>query len=95
MRTFLFNDIEFIGINPDESISSDNPLFSNYHTFKFIEKDSRKSVPNLTPIVGHDICKMFSAQAYHATSDHRHLKNIVDLITVIKDKKYSWLTEVK
>lgn len=31
MRTFLFNDIEFIGINPDESIPSDNPLFSNYH----------------------------------------------------------------
>lgn len=95
MRTFLFNDIEFIGINSDESIPSDNPLFSNYHTFKFIEKDSRKSVLNLTPIVGHDIYKMFSAQAYHATSDHRHLKNIVDLITVIKDNKYSWLTEVK
>ena len=31
MRTFLFNDIEFIGINSDESIPSDNPLFSNYH----------------------------------------------------------------
>lgn len=55
MRTFLFNDIEFIGINSDESIPSDNPLFSNYHPFKFIEKDSRKSVLNLTPIVGHDI----------------------------------------
>ena len=39
MRTFLFNDIEFIGINSDGSISSDSPLFSNYHTFKFIEKD--------------------------------------------------------
>lgn len=45
MRTFLFNDIEFIGINSDESIPSDNPLFSNYHTFKFIEIDSRKKRP--------------------------------------------------
>lgn len=71
------------------------PFVFKLSYIKFIEIDSRKSVPNLTPIVGHDICKMFSAQAYHATSDHRHLKNIVDLITVIKDNKYSWLTEVK
>ena len=43
MRTFLFNDIKFIGINPDESIPSDNPLFSNYHTFKFMEKDKSRN----------------------------------------------------
>ena len=39
VRTFLFNDIDFVGVNPNGSISPDSPLFSNYHTFRFMEKD--------------------------------------------------------
>ena len=39
MRTFLFNDIDFIGINANGSISPDSVWFANYHTFKFMEKD--------------------------------------------------------
>lgn len=39
MRTCLFNDFEFLGFNPDGSISPSSPWFSNYHTFKFMEKD--------------------------------------------------------
>mgnify|MGYP003333689091 CR=1 FL=1 len=39
MRSFLFNDFEFLGMNSDGSILSDSALFSNYHTFKFMEKD--------------------------------------------------------
>lgn len=39
MRSFLFNDFEFLGMNSDGSILSNSALFSNYHTFKFMEKD--------------------------------------------------------
>ena len=39
MRTFLFNDLDFIGLSPDASFLPDSPWFSNYHTFKFMEKD--------------------------------------------------------
>ncbi|WP_428768643.1 hypothetical protein V1L52_08180 [Treponema sp. HNW] len=39
MRVFLFNGIDFAGINEDGSISAESPLFTNYHTFRFMEKD--------------------------------------------------------
>ncbi|MBP5359623.1 MAG: hypothetical protein J6Y69_10655 [Treponema sp.] len=39
MRTFLFNDVAFVGIDEQGMISEDSPLFSNYHSFKFMEKD--------------------------------------------------------
>ncbi len=39
MRSFLFNEIEFTGMNQDGSIAADSPLFTNYHTFKFMEKN--------------------------------------------------------
>lgn len=39
MRTFLFNDIEFVGINAEGALSPDSPWFSNYHIFRFMEKD--------------------------------------------------------
>ena len=39
MRTFLFNDIDFIGVKANGKISPDSVLFANYHTFKFMEKD--------------------------------------------------------
>ena len=35
MRAYLFNDINFAGITKD-GIAEDSPLFSNYHTFKFV-----------------------------------------------------------
>lgn len=40
MRSYLFNDIAFVGLNDDGSISPDSPLFTNYYTFKFMEKDA-------------------------------------------------------
>lgn len=40
MRAFIFNETGFMGINEDGSISESSPLFSNYHTFRFMEKDS-------------------------------------------------------
>lgn len=43
MRTFLFNDIDFIGINANGSISPDSVWFTNYHTFKFMEKDKSRN----------------------------------------------------
>lgn len=39
MRVFLFNDIDFIGINPDGSISETSLWFNNYHTFKFMDEE--------------------------------------------------------
>lgn len=39
MRTFMFNEVEFTGMNQDGSIAADSPLFTNYHTFKFMEKN--------------------------------------------------------
>ena len=39
MRTFLFNDLGFIGINEKGQISPDSIWFANYHTFAFMEKD--------------------------------------------------------
>jgi len=46
MRSFLFNDIKFVGMNPDGSISNTSPLFSNYHTFKYMEKDNNGNFTN-------------------------------------------------
>ena len=40
MRAFLFNDVAFLGLNRDGTMSQDSPLFQNYHTFRFMEKDS-------------------------------------------------------
>lgn len=39
MRTFLFNDMGFIGINENGQLASDSIWFANYHTFAFMEKD--------------------------------------------------------
>ena len=39
MRVFLFNDLEFIGINENGQISPDSLWLANYHTFEFMEKD--------------------------------------------------------
>ena len=39
MRTFLFNDLGFIGINENGQLSPDSIWFANYHTFAFMEKD--------------------------------------------------------
>ena len=39
MRTFLFNDIDFIGLNENGQILADSIWFANYHTFAFMEKD--------------------------------------------------------
>ncbi len=39
MRAYLFNDMDFIGVDKNGNISSSSPLFSNYHSFKFMEKD--------------------------------------------------------
>lgn len=40
MRAFLFNDFEFLGIDETGNILTSSPLFSNYHTFRFMDKDS-------------------------------------------------------
>ena len=39
MRTFLFNDFDFIGIDQNGQLSPDSIWFANYHTFEFMEKD--------------------------------------------------------
>lgn len=39
MRVFLFNDTEFIGMDSNGAISDSSPLFSNYHSFVFMDKD--------------------------------------------------------
>lgn len=39
MRTFLFNDFDFLGIDQNGQLSSDSIWFANYHTFEFMEKD--------------------------------------------------------
>ncbi len=39
MRAFLFNNLEFTGMNEDGTISSSSALFSNYYTFEFMDKD--------------------------------------------------------
>lgn len=39
MRTFLFNDIRFIGIDENGQLSLDSIWLKNYHTFEFMEKD--------------------------------------------------------
>ena len=41
MRSFLFNDLAFIGIYENGQYSLDNILAENYHTFKFMEKDDK------------------------------------------------------
>ena len=38
MRSFLFNDMDFIGMTPD-GLSADSIWYANYHTFEFMEKD--------------------------------------------------------
>ncbi len=40
MRTFLFNELDFLGLTVDGSILADGPWYSNYHTFRFMERDS-------------------------------------------------------
>lgn len=35
VRTFLFKDISFTGVNDDGSIKSDSAMFTNYDSFKF------------------------------------------------------------
>lgn len=37
MRSFLFNDINFLGIS-DQGISADSLWYQNYHTFEFMER---------------------------------------------------------
>ena len=37
MRTFLFDDVAFLGMTADGQISSSSPLFTNYHTFRFMD----------------------------------------------------------
>lgn len=39
MRAFLFNNLDFIGMTEDGLILSDSALFTNYNTFRFMEKD--------------------------------------------------------
>lgn len=39
MRVFLFNDMKFSGMDGKGGISMESPLFVNYHSFKFMEKD--------------------------------------------------------
>lgn len=39
MRTFLFNDVAFVGINEKGQLSPDSIWLANYHTFAFMEKD--------------------------------------------------------
>lgn len=39
MRVFLFNDTAFIGMDADGNVSDSSPLFSNYHSFTFMDKD--------------------------------------------------------
>jgi len=41
MRVFLFNSIDFLGMDNDGNILSSSPLFTNYHTFKFMEKNEK------------------------------------------------------
>lgn len=41
MRAFLFNSFDFFGIDADGNILSNSPYFSNYHTFRFMEKDAQ------------------------------------------------------
>lgn len=38
MRSFLFNDLAFVGINNDGTQNADCAMNANYHTFKFIDK---------------------------------------------------------
>lgn len=37
VRTFLFKDISFTGVNDDGSIKPDSAMFTNYDSFKFID----------------------------------------------------------
>ena len=39
MRTFLFNDLELMGVNKKGKFLPDSILLEHYHTFKFMEKD--------------------------------------------------------
>mgnify|MGYP006916045053 CR=1 FL=1 len=39
MRTYLFRDFDFVGVNQDGSISPSSGVFTNYHTFRFMDKD--------------------------------------------------------
>ena len=41
MRTYLFNTMDFVGIDGDGNISESSLLFNNYHTFKFMDKDDK------------------------------------------------------
>lgn len=37
MRSFLFNDLNFVGITSDGKMNPDNIINRNYHTFKFMD----------------------------------------------------------
>lgn len=39
MRVFLFTSIDFLGMDGTGNILASSPLFTNYHTFKFMEKN--------------------------------------------------------
>lgn len=41
MRVFLFNSPDFLGLDSAGNVSASSPLFSNYHSFRFMEKDEK------------------------------------------------------